>query len=265
MIDGTGSPPIGPTDIVIENGVITQVSSVGYPGTPIKEHRRPAAGDHEIDAHGMYVLPGLINAHAHIAHPLQGSVGEMLTAEYVYKLWLAHGVTTVRDVGSGNGLGWTVTEKQRSDALQIAAPRIAAYARFPVSPTLPGSIQSPDQARRWVRDIAKYGADGIKFGGAPPALMQAALDEASKLGLESACHHAQLNVARMNVLDSSAMGLTSMEHWYGLPEALFDDRARSRTIPRGYNYNERAGHRFGEAGRLWAAGGRARQRALGTP
>ena len=53
--------------------------------------------------------------------------------------------------------------------------------------------------------------------------MAATLDEAKKLGLRSACHHAQLNVAWLNALNTARMGLSSLEHWYGLPEALFDD------------------------------------------
>jgi len=40
-----------------------------------------------------------------------------------------------------------------------------------------------------------------------------------------------------------------MEHWYGLPEALFEDKT-IQDYPPDYNYmNEQ--HRFGEAGRLW--------------
>ncbi len=48
------------------------------------------------------------------------------------------------------------------------------------------------------------------------------------LGLRSACHHAQLSVARWNALHSARAGLTSMEHWYGLPEALFEDQDCSK-------------------------------------
>ena len=249
LIDGTGSPPVGPMDIVIEEGRIAQVVSVGYPKVPIKESRRPDKGGHEIDAHGMYVLPGFINSHAHIATPLQGLAGEVPPAEYVYKLWMGHGITTIRDVGSGNGLRWTLNEKARSAAAEIAAPRIAAYALFPVDIELPGSITTAKQARRWVNAIADAGADGIKFTGAPPDVMQAALDEAGKRGLETACHHAQLSVARVNVLDTSQWGLTSMEHWYGLPEALFADRTIQH-YPTDYNYNDEQ-DRFGQAGRLW--------------
>jgi imidazolonepropionase-like amidohydrolase len=249
LVDGSGAPPLGPVDIVIEDNRIAQVVSVGYPKVEIRDSRRPAPGDHEIDAHGMYVLPGFVNAHAHVAFPLQGIAGEVPDAEYVFKLWLAHGITTVREVGAFNGLQWTLEHKRRSANGEITAPRIAAYAFFPVSKELPGSIQSVEEARRWVKDISAAGADGIKFLGAPPDIMQAALDEASKRGLETACHHAQLAVARMNVVDTSGWGLTSMEHWYGLPEALFDDRT-IQDYPTDYNYNDEQ-HRFGEAGRLW--------------
>ena len=54
--------------------------------------------------------------------------------------------------------------------------------------------------------------------------MQAAIEENKRLGLRSTSHHAQLNVVRWNVLNSARAGLNSMEHWYGLPEALFNNR-----------------------------------------
>jgi hypothetical protein len=110
-------------------------------------------------------------------------------------------------------------------------------------------ISSPETAREWVRTNAEKGADGIKFFGAPPDIMAAALDENKKLGLRSACHHAQMDVARWNVLHSARAGLTSMEHWYGLPEALFQDRT-VQDYPLDYNYQNEQ-HRFAEAGKLW--------------
>ena len=250
LIDGTGSPPIGPVDIVIENDKIASIVSVGFPKVPINEARRPAKGDYEIDASGMYVLPGFINAHAHIADAGQGKVGDVPPAEYVYKLWLGHGITTVREAGSFNGLRWTLNEKRRSAAHEIVAPRIAAYAGFPVEVDTPGGVSTPEEARRWVDAIAAAGADGIKFVGSPPELMKAALAEAKVKGLRSACHHAQTAVARMNVMDTSSWGLTSLEHWYGLPEALFTDR-RVQDYPADYNYSDEY-DRFGQAGRLWA-------------
>jgi hypothetical protein len=249
LIDGTGAPPVGPVDIVVEGDRIARIEGVGYPHVPIKEAGRPAKGDHEIDATGMYVLPGFINAHVHIADASQGKVGEVPPAEYVYKLWLGHGITTVREAGSFNGLRWTLSERRRSAAHEIVAPRIAAYAGFPVEVDTPGGVRTPEEARKWVDAIAAAGADGIKFVGSPPDIMQAALAEAKLRNLRSACHHAQTAVARMNALDTSGWGLTSLEHWYGLPEALFTDR-RVQDFPLDYNYADES-DRFGQAGRLW--------------
>jgi len=180
--------------------------------------------------------------HGHIGGTAQGA-----DAEYVFKLWMAHGITTVRDPACGNGLDWVLKHRERSAADEITAPRILAYTAF--GQGADGPIDSPEKARQWVRNNADNGADGIKFFGAPPEIMAAALDENKKLGLRSACHHAQMDVARWNVLNSARAGLTSMEHWYGLPEALFDDRTVQH-YPLDYNYRNEQ-DRFGEAGRLW--------------
>ena len=133
VIDGTGAPPIGPMDVVIENDRIAEVRTVGHPGLPISPRARPEPGEHEIDAEGMYVLPGFVDAHAHIGFPQQGRHGALAPADYIYKLWLAHGVTTIREVGSMNGLHWTLEQRAQSAAGDIAAPGIEAYALFPIS------------------------------------------------------------------------------------------------------------------------------------
>lgn len=244
LINSTGAPPIGPVDIVIENDVITNIQTVGFPGVEINQDRRPKlkANGKEIDAHGQYVLPGFVDMHGHIGGRWQGAGGE-----YVFKLWMAHGITTIRDPSCGNGLDWVLKHKQLSDENKITAPRIQAYTAFGMGELDP--ISTPEQARKWVRDNAANGADGIKFFGLPPKLFEAALDENKKLGKGSACHHAQLEVARWNVLHSARAGLTTMEHWYGLPEALFEDRT-VQDYPLDYNYQNEQ-DRFSEAGRLW--------------
>ena len=244
LINGNGAPPIGPVDIVIEQNRIKQVINVGAPGIAIDSTQRPKlkTGGKEIQAQGMYVLPGFIDMHGHIGGKEQGA-----DAEYVFKLWMAHGITTIRDPSAGNGLEWVLDEKNKSSKNLITAPRIFAYTAFGMGAKEP--ITTGDQARAWVRDNAAKGSDGIKFFGASPEVMQAALEENKKLGLRSACHHAQMNVARWNALNSARAGLTSMEHWYGLPEALFDEQT-VQNYPPDYNYaNEQ--DRFGQAGKLW--------------
>ena len=39
VIDGTGAPPRGPMDVVVEQGVIREVASVGFPKVPITARR----------------------------------------------------------------------------------------------------------------------------------------------------------------------------------------------------------------------------------
>lgn len=244
LINSTGAPPVGPVDIVIEKNKIAQIKQVGYPGVPIEPKSRPKlnAGDKELDCTGMYLMPGFVDMHGHIGGKQQGT-----PAEYVFKLWLGHGITTIRDPSAGNGLDWTLDQKRRSEKNEITAPRIKAYTAFGMGSDKP--ITTPEEARQWVRDNAAKGADGIKFFGAEPAVFRAALEENKKIGLRSACHHAQLEVARMNVLATAKAGLTSMEHWYGLPEALFDERTL-QNYPADYNYNNEQ-NRFEEAGKLW--------------
>ena len=242
LINGNGAPPLGPVDVVVEQDKITEVRVVGYPGVEINEKRRPALkpGGKEINAEGMYLLPGFVDMHGHI-----GGVAQGADWDYVFSLWLAHGITTVREP-SGRGLEWALDLKKKAERNEIIAPRIFAYTGFGAGSK---EITTAEQAREWVRENAKKGADGIKFFGAAPEIMQAALEENKRLGLGSACHHAQMSVARWNVLHSARAGLTSMEHWYGLPEALFDSRT-VQDYPADYNYQNEQ-HRFEEAGRLW--------------
>jgi len=240
LINGDGSPPRGPMDITVENNKIVNMRIVGYDGVPINEERRPKLqeGGQELDANGMYLLPGFVDMHGHIGGNAQGA-----EPDYVFKLWMAHGVTTIRQPSGRNAKDL----KQKSKTNEIIAPRIFDYTGFGSGSEVP--ISTPQLAREWVRTNEKNGADGIKFFGAEPEIMSAALDENKKLGLGSACHHAQLSVARWNVLHSARAGLTSMEHWYGLPEALFNDRT-VQDYPLDYNYQNEQ-HRFEEAGKLW--------------
>ena len=242
LINGNGAPPRGPVDIVIKGDKITEIKVVGYPGIKIDQNSRPKLkkDGKEIDGVGKYVLPGFIDMHGHI-----GGVPQGADWEYVFNLWLAHGITTIREP-SGRGINFTLDLKKKAANNEIIAPRIISFTRFGEGVD---EIETPEEAREWVRNNAKKGADGIKFFGAAPKIMKAALDENKRLGLRSACHHSQMSVARWNVLHSARAGLTTMEHWYGLPEALFEDRT-VQNYPLNYNYQNEQ-HRFEEAGKLW--------------
>jgi hypothetical protein len=156
LIDGTGGPPRGPVDIAIEGNRIIEVESVGYPYVDIEEDERPEKGDREIDATGSWVLPGFVNNHVHA-----GGIPKAPEAEYPYKLWMAHGITTVRGVPAGP-MNWTLNEKRRSARNEIVAPRIFVYDRPGNGEDWEGGdIHTPEQAREWVRWAARKGIDGL--------------------------------------------------------------------------------------------------------
>src|SRR3546814_18131351 len=84
---------MGPVDIVVEGNRIAEIRGAGTPGLPIESDREPRDFDHEIDATGMYVLPGFIDTPAH-----NGDPNKAPQPRYGSKLWLAPGVTPVRGV-----------------------------------------------------------------------------------------------------------------------------------------------------------------------
>ena len=242
LIDGTGAPARGPVDIVVENDQIAAIQPVGAPGGPINEDARPEGGNRTIDASGMYVLPGFVDLHTHLGGEAQGT-----PAEYVLKLWMAHGVTTAREVAAGNGLDWTLQHRERSAANEITAPRLAVYPALGSGRDAP--ITTPQQARTWVQRMAEKGADGIKFFEAPPDVLKAAIQEADEQDLRTAMHHAQPGTVQYDVLDTATWGLTTGEHFYGYPEALYTERS-IQDYPADYNYQDEE-DRFAYAGRMW--------------
>lgn len=244
LIDGTGAPPIGPVDIVIENNRIVEIESVGYPGLDIDESDRPMDASREIDAYGQYVMPGIIDMHTHT-----GGSTKAPEAEYTYKLWMGHGITTVRGVPSGD-LEFSLGEKERSANNRIVAPRIFSYHTLGAGEEYEDvSIQTPEAAREWVRYIAKKGADGLKLGAHRPAIMKALLDEARQQGLGSTAHLGQMGIAQMNAQDAARLGLGTLTHFYGLFEAMYEDHD-IQPWPVDMNYNNEQ-HRFGQVARQW--------------
>lgn len=235
VVDGNGKPAAGPFDIVIENDTITQI--IGIDPVAVKEGRarRQEKGDLDIDATGKYVLPGFINLHAH-THDERG--GAAMPVEYCQKLWLACGITTVRDLGSGpKMLAW----RADSAAGKIAAPRYFAYRVFQSSPT----PKNMEEARARVREIRTQGYDGIKLFGIDRDLMEHMMQAAKLEGLRVA-HHT--GVEETNAWDDVKFGTTSIEHWYGIPDAAIESGRQN--FPADYNYNDEV-DRFRFAGRLW--------------
>lgn len=244
VIDGTGAPMSGPKDIVIENNRIVEIKSVGYPGVPIDEEKRPEGGTREIDASGMYVMPGFIDLHVHT-----GGKPKVPNAEYTYKLWLGHGVTTVRGVPFDE-LEWSLSEKERSAKNEIAAPRMVSYHRIGTGKAWEDRpINDPETAREWVRWAKDKGVDGLKLGAHDPEIMEAVLDEAKKLGMGSTAHLDQMGVVRMNTIQAARLGLGAQTHYYGLFESMYKDHD-IQPYPYDQNYQNEQ-DRFGQVARQW--------------
>jgi len=243
MLDVTTGRMVQNPAIIIQDGVITQVGARN-------SLRVPSAAE-VIDLPGVTLLPGLIDMHTHLdGDPTTwGPSALMLTDSYWSvisvpnaRATLEAGFTTVRNVGSGN---WNdVALKQAVEAGKIPGPRIvpAGYSfgatggHCDVTGLAPSfeahndyNADSPDEARKRVREVRKYGAEVIKIcatGGVfshntEPgqqqmtfAEMKAVADEAHMWGLKVAAHAHGASGIR----DAALAGIDTIEH-----ASLIDD------------------------------------------
>lgn len=239
-------PPEGPVDIVIENGVITDmvpmdpVNARGYG----RNFQRPT-GDKVIDATGMYVMPGLVEMHAHLPPP--GNDLGPRGMDYAFRLYLGHGVTTVRDAGDGAGVKLLANLRTQSNANTTVAPRLVLCERWPIPLRRWDVGNTPDKARVLVDSMKALGADCVKISKSPgqyPDVLEAAAAESNRLGMFTMV---DLKVSETDARIASNAGVRSIEHWYGVPDAALTG---SQSFPAGYNYWAEL-DRFRNAGLLW--------------
>src|SRR5262245_13023321 len=228
VIYGNAKPPYGPVDIVAEGGII---SYIGPASDRAGAHSR---SDVVIDATGKYVMPGIVNAHMHWHEERQPGIAQPI--QYERNLYLAAGVTTAREVGGDfeKSKRW----QAESNAHAIVAPRILVYPFVSK-----GRTGSPAEIRAWIRDIKAKGADGLKIIGVDRDQLEAIMDEAHKLNLRTATHIA---VEETTANDYIELGVTSIEHFYGVADAALNG---VQDFPPEMNYANEV-HRFGRAGEL---------------
>lgn len=230
VIYGSGKPPFGPADILVQDGLIASIDSAS--GGPVASQ----SADGVIDASGKYVMPGIVNTHMHWHEEREPGIPQPI--QYERNLYLAAGVTTAREVGGDfdKSKRW----QAESNAHQIIAPRILVY---PI--VSKGKTGAPGEIREWIRDIKQEGADGLKIIEMDRDQLEAILDEAHKLHLRTTTH---IGVEETTAKDYIELGVNAIEHFYGIPDAALGGLQR---FPPDMNYWNEA-DRFARAGELWA-------------
>ena len=246
VIDGAGNPTRGPMDIVVEGKTITGV----YAAQPMAETAASPPTlhgghfDRVIDATGMYVMPGIIDVHSHIQFD---RAGIPMPHDYEFKLLLANGITTIRDPGSMQGPDTIVAYAKLSDENRISAPTIIPYV----------VVQSeyPDSVRAQIRHVKAIGGRGLKVFINRPDVWDAISDEAHKVGLPIAT---DMKIQETDAIRASQLGVASIEHWYGIPDAATPG---PQDFPDYYNYDNEA-DRFRWGGDIWRQADPARLSAV---
>jgi imidazolonepropionase-like amidohydrolase len=205
--------------VTIEGGRIAAV-------TPFRARQKLVKG-RQIDAAGKFLIPGLWDMHVHLAF------GDWFPGarEITLPLFIANGVTGVRDMGSD--LAPVVAWRQEIDSGALVGPRIVTSGpmldgprpRFPSSV----AIATPADGRQAVRDLQEQGADFIKLQSLiPREAVFAIADEAKRRRIVVAGHVPDAVRAR----EMSAVGQKSFEHSIGIFEGSSPDETAFLTGPK---------------------------------
>jgi imidazolonepropionase-like amidohydrolase len=136
---------------------------------------------------GMYVLPGLINMHAH--HPPQNIP---VARDLFPLLFLLHGVTTVRDAGDVDGKT-VLPLRQAIEKGAMPGPRIFACGPFVDGPDTTWEntrhVTDPKDAKPTVEAIKAAGYDCVKiYNSLAPDVLAALISAAKEEGLPTIGH-----------------------------------------------------------------------------
>lgn len=206
LFDGTGAPPVAATVVVVGE----TIRCVGAPGSC----EEPAAA-RVLDASGRWLLPGLIDTHAHSNWGVGREASERLQA-----LRFALGVTTVREAGADD-LQACLDARERSRPGEVPWPRLVVAGRL--SRADEEHFGAPDPVAL-VRFYADRGVDSIKLkhgGPLSPDLFRQILEAAHQRGL-TVHGHAWYGAPPVSFLESAVeAGLDGVSHLEAfLPPAL---------------------------------------------
>jgi imidazolonepropionase-like amidohydrolase len=205
VIDGTGGPPLPDAAIVVRRGKIESVGSRA--GFQLPERTS------QVDVSGRWIIPGLIDAHSHVAP----------AAAWAPSRYLAWGVTTVRDVHGE--LNAVLALRKHANLGSGDSPRMyAAGAMIDGLPTTyPDAIgvNSENDARKAVDRLVSAGVDFIKvYTHVDPPLLRAIIDEARSFNLSVTGH-----LGMTDAVTAAKSGIACIEHMTGVPEAASRNRS----------------------------------------
>ena len=195
LVDGTGREPLPGSTIVVRDGRVAEVTAGGV--TSLR------AGTEHIDARGKWIVPGLIDVHVHY-HP-----------GWMDALFLRHGVTTVRDVGSGLDSILELREDNRAPG--VARPRLFACGPLIDGPSprhgtgISVSVQTVAEARAVARRLLDRDVDCLKiYEQLTPPLVEAVVREAKSTRVPVTAH-----LRDTTVLQALEIGVRGLEHAFG--------------------------------------------------
>ncbi len=197
-------------DVVIEDGVITEIGPTGTVQIP--------AGAQSIPGSGKYLMPGLVDMHVHVNSDSISSDDDDAWGEEELILFLANGVTTIRNMWGDVGvLQW----REQVENNELFGPTI--YSSSPIidgnPPIWPGStvITTTDDARAMVIKQKQLGYDYIKvYNRLSLSVYDAIIDEAYNQDIP-VIGHVPWNVGLEHTL---AAGQYSIEHFQGYSTAF---------------------------------------------
>jgi imidazolonepropionase-like amidohydrolase len=175
VIDGTGDLPKPNTTIVINGSRIASLSS------NTANNYDFSLAKNVINLTGKYIIPGLLDMHAHVANVRKNSYNQS-ESEYMLRMLLDYGVTTIRNPGGPTEQ--SVALRENVSKGKIIGPQIFTAGQLLNTPQIPvpfveKEVQTEQDVRQEVRTQALAGVDYIKlYVGLTPDLVKAAIDEA---------------------------------------------------------------------------------------
>jgi imidazolonepropionase-like amidohydrolase len=211
VIDGTGDLPKPNTTIIIKGSRIASFSS----NTANKYDFSLAKN--VINLTGKYIIPGLFDMHAHVANVRKNSYNQG-ESEYMLRMLLAYGVTTIRNPGGPTeqsvALGENISEGKIVGPQIFTAGQLLNTPQIPV-PFVEKQVQTEQDVRHEVRTQAAAGVDYIKlYVGLTPELVKAAIDEAHSNGIKVIGH-----LYMTSWTDAANLGIDALTH--GVPVSPF--------------------------------------------